>query len=41
MKGSITPAWGEVREHSLGEAVGSESGEVKLSAKPQYTRTHL
>lgn len=28
MKGSTTPAWGEVRERNLGEAAGSESAQV-------------
>lgn len=28
MKGSTTPAWGEVRERNLGEAAGSESVQV-------------
>lgn len=41
MKGSITLAWGEVRGRSQGGAAGSESGEVKLSAKPPYIGTHL
>lgn len=41
MKGSITLAWGEVRGRSLGGAVGSESGEAKLSTKPPYIGTHF
>lgn len=28
VKGSTTPAWGEVRERNLGEAAGSESAQV-------------